>query len=508
MYKGSEEGQNLINLFNPEPEDIALCTEKVFEYVQDVNREIPLEISIEYFKHVFLNIHLSEANQHHLSKDEITRDDFKKFITELELKCLQFNDEKEALELSDDILFRKDKYRANASIIYAISLALYYYHSFFKPILYPKRFDLFQRKCLAIGIDLPPIPRSNNYVEYLMYYYDICVVINQFQAENGLSDAEVCACLYGCSELFMDDDMKASELPRPVNVWFTGASKEDYVELEKMEKTEHVWACNERTRRGDIVVMYCKSPHKYIHSIWRATSEGIFNPFDYYHCRTIIGEGMKIPKITYDEFMSHPHFSQLPIARKNLQGLNGVELSTRTYSELLKVIEEKGGDVSVLPKLFEKSEEVTHVLKIEKDVEEKLLIPLLDKLGYKHCDWSRQLSQKAGRNLKAIPDFVFFPKGEEHLQNAPLLIEAKYDMSSIRALKEAFGQAVSYSRMMQCKLMGICDKERLILYKLSSSGTWDQSKPIFENHWEVINNDAEVYTELRKIMAPEIIKSL
>jgi hypothetical protein len=56
--------------------------------------------------------------------------------------------------------------------------------------------------------------------------------------------------------------------------------------------------------------------------------------------------------------------------------------------------------------------------------------------------------------------------------------------------------------------MGICDKERLILYKLSSSGAWDQSKPIFENHWEVINNDADVYAELRKIIAPEIIKTL
>ncbi len=28
------------------------------------------------------------------------------------------------------------------------------------------------------------------------------------------------------------------------------------------------------------------------------------------------------------------------------------------------------------------------------------------------------------------------------------------------------------------------------------------------HHWEVINNDADVYATLRKIMAPEIIKSL
>lgn len=256
MYKGSDEGQKLLDLFNPEPEDIGFYLEKVFEYAHNVNKELPLEVSFGHFDHIFWNIHLLDANQYHISKDDITREDFEAFITELELMCLQLNEEEDALELSDDIYIRKDDYRAKASLMYAASLALYYYHSFFKPMLYPNRFDVFQRKCTAIGIDLPPIPRSNNYAEYLMYYYDICVAINQFQTDNGMTDAEVCACLYGCSELFVDDDEKASELPRPVNVWFTGASKEDYVELEKMENSEHIWACNERTRRGDIVTMF------------------------------------------------------------------------------------------------------------------------------------------------------------------------------------------------------------------------------------------------------------
>ena len=39
---------------------------------------------------------------------------------------------------------------------------------------------------------------------------------------------------------------------------------------------------------------------------------------------------------------------------------------------------------------------------------------MLKRLGYTESDWTRQLSQKAGRKEKAIPDFVFFPKGEKH----------------------------------------------------------------------------------------------
>lgn len=508
MYKASIEGEKLIKLFNPESENIYDSLQGIFEYTQNVNKDLPEDIFFEHFDHAYWNLHLNEVNRIHISNEEITRENYRKFITEFELKWLKYREEKDCFELSDQIYICKDDYRLKNSIIYAISMALYYCHGFFKPILYPCRFDIFQRKCIAMGIELPPIPRSNNYVEYLLYYYDICVALNQFQEEQGMTDQELCACIYGCSDLFVDDGGKVCELPKPVNVWFTGASKDDYVQLEKMENTDYIWACNERTRRGDIVVIYCKSPHSFIHSIWRASSEGIFNPFDYYHCRTLVSDGIKIPQISYNELKKHPYFSKVPIVRKNLQGLNGIELTSKDYRELLNFIESKGGDISVLPKLFEKGTDATLDLRIEKDVEEKLLIPLLDKLGYNCDDWTRQASQKAGRNLKAIPDFVFFAKGPEHFQNAPFLIEAKFDMSSIRELKNAFEQAASYSRMMQCKIMGICDKERLILYKLNSSGAWDQSRPIFENHWEVINNDADVYAALRKIIAPEIIKSL
>lgn len=508
MYKGTPEGQKFIELFNPESEDIGKSAEEIFEFARGVNANLPLEFSLDVFDHAYLNIVLSEDNQKYISGEQISRQDFEQFITDLELKLVDFPEDGEPSLIEKDCLVRKDDYRAKASIVYALSLALYYYHSFFKPILYPHRFDVFQKKCSAVGIELPPIPRTNSYVEYLLYYYDICQTINEFQDDQQMTDAELCARIYGCSELLTDDNVQASQLPRPINVWFTGSSKEDYELLEKGDVSEHIWACNERTRRGDIVVIYCTSPHSYIHSIWRASSEGIFNPFDYYHCRTLVSDGVKVPRITFHDLKTHPYFSRIPIVRRNLQGLNGIELTSKDYTELLNLIESKGGDISVLPKLFEKSVDLDVELNIEKDVEEKLLIPLLDKLGYKCDDWTRQASQKAGRNLKAIPDFVFFPKGEEHFQNAPFLIEAKFDMSSIRELKNAFEQAASYSRMMQCKIMGICDKERLILYKLTSSGAWDQSKPIFENHWEVINNDADVYAALRKIMAPEIIKSL
>ena len=93
------------------------------------------------------------------------------------------------------------------------------------------------------------------------------------------------------------------------------------------ENGESIWACNERTRRGDIVVLYCTSPRSYIHSIWRSNSGGIFNPFDYYHCRTTVCDGILTPHITFKDLKDDEYMSQVPIVRRNLQGINGIELT-------------------------------------------------------------------------------------------------------------------------------------------------------------------------------------
>ena len=371
------------------------------------------------------------------------------------------------------------------------------------------RFDIIQRNCDALGIELPPIPRKKDYKEYLLYYFDICEALNGFQAENELTDAELCACLYDFAPMLIDDSQQA-ELPKPVNVWLTGsAGKGDFDYLDKLGKgTDYIWACNERTRRGDIIVVYCNSPRSYIHSIWRANSAGIFNPFDYYHCRTTVRDGIRVPEISFKDLKADKYFSQVPIVRRNLQGINGIELTAQDYSELLRFIEEKGGSITELPKLFEGGSLDFGEIKLEKDVEEKILIPILEKFGYTEADWSRQLSQKAGRTEKAIPDFVFFPRGEKHFENAPMVIEAKLDMSLITEQQKAFSQGLSYARMLRSKIMGICDKERLILYRVDSNGASDRNQPLYENHWKAIYSDEVEGARLKQLIGREIIETL
>lgn len=509
LYKDSERGRQAIDTFSYDKEDFYGSIERLLEYFNSKKYEpVKIESTLDAIEVFDLNIlyrdYFNEDNNR-------SREEFEKFITELYLVYAYYEDETIFCN-EDKMIIKANDYRSKASSLHLLSMILYSFDEFYKPIFYRGRFDIIQNACDTLGILLPSLPHTNDYKGYLMYYYDICEVFEEFQIKYNLSPSEFCACLYDFSEL-IQDERQPTELPKPTNVWFTGASKADYKYLDNLgaiegKKNSSVWACNERTKSGDIVVMYCTSPRSYIHSIWRAASNGVLCPFDYYHSRSVICNGVRVPEITINDLKTDVYFSELPIVRRNLQGLNGVELSAKDYSELLRLIGEKGGNVEILPKLFEGELRDFGEITLEKDVEEKILIPMLIKLGYQESDWSRQLTQKAGRGLKAIPDFVFFPRGERHFETAPLVIEAKLDMSLMTEQHNAFTQGLSYARLMRSSLLGICDKKRFLIYKLDENGITDRNNPIFEEHWTSIYEDSVVGARLNQLIGRDVIKEM
>lgn len=511
LYKESDRGKKCIDMFNPEIENTYDGIKTILDFLGKWEDKTAgkgwLELNFLFAANLPASGLLPEDGNW-------TREKFKRLVEEYQLIEAAV-DEDGKVKFYDDaksLLLPMDKYRQKATFVAPLSLFLFYSYTFFKPLLLPTRFDVIQCNCDALGIELPPIPRSKDYKAYLMYYYDICLAWNEFQKENDLTDAECCACIYDYA-ILLQEYHENKELPKPTNVWLTGASNGDFKFLDSLGKESegngtHIWACNERTRRGDIIVIYCTSPRSYIHSIWRASSEGIFNPFDYYHCRTTVCYGIPTPHISFKDLSTDPYFAEVPIVRKKLQGINGVELSTTDYLELLRMIQEKGGEAELYPKLFEGKAMDFGEINLEKDVEEKMLIPMLKLLGYHEEDWTRQLSQKAGRGLKAIPDFVFFPNGEKHFASAPMVIEAKLDMSSIAEQRNAFSQGLSYARLLRSSIMGICDKERLILYRVDKNGSANRNTPLFEEHWFSIYGDEEVGAKLNQLIGREVIVNI
>ena len=519
LYKESPRGKACIELFNPDVDNIAEGAFNIWRYSSKWGEDTVEDSFMDEIDGMFW-LWSTNLSLRGFIPEEWSAEAYQKFSEDYDILHPLFNDKGELqYDENGDVIFdehscllRKDQYRLKANNIPIFSLLLYYNYDLFKPILLPRRFDIIQRNCDALGIDLPQMPRSKDYKAYVLYYFDICKAWNAFQQENGMTDAEVCACIYDFANMLVEEQA-LTELPKPTNVWLTGAGTGDFIFLDTLGQTpdgndQAIWACNERTRRGDIIVLYCTSPRSYIHSIWRSNSGGFFNPFDYFHCRTTVCDGVIIPPITFKDLKADEYMSQVPIVRRNLQGINGIELTAKDYACLMRMIQEKGGDVSKLPQLFEGSSVDFGEIKLEKDVEEKILIPMLEKLGYNEGDWTRQLSQKAGRKEKAIPDFVFFPKGEKHFENAPMVIEAKLDMAPVQEQLKAFKQGLSYARMLHSAILGICDKERLILYKVDKNGGADRNNPIFEDHWVSIYSDAEVGATLNHLIGREVVRAM
>lgn len=379
LYKDSERGKKCIELFHPHSDDIYRSCIDILSFTSKFG---DFQIDENYILY-WIDDFWANIIGRNLAPEKWTRDTYAQFIENLNILEPTYDDKGNVSfpENNIRIVLGKNEYRAKASLTDIYSLVLYYYFKEFKPVLIKARFDIFQRNCDLLGINLPNIPRSKNHFEYCMYYWDICETLNNFQNENGLSDSELCACVYDYATMLYEETTP-TRLPKPTNVWFTGGSDGDFPLLDSLgkdcgENPHCIWACNEHTRRGDIVVMYCLSPRSYIHSIWRSNSEGIFNPFDGWHSRTSLCDGVLTPPITIKELKADNYMSQVPIVRRNLQGLNGIELSSKDYSELLRMIGEKGGDISKYPKLFEGSEAAFGDIHIEKDVEENILIPCL-----------------------------------------------------------------------------------------------------------------------------------
>lgn len=507
LYKNSERGKEAIALFSFEKDkdNLEIKATEIFqkynEYLGGLNKE---DYFLEYCSSI---IDCIIADKLFLEDGENAFDYFTRLIDNLEIGPTQENPNGELIRIENKrpIISCKD-YRTFCAILPEISLTLYFCSDLlFFPILFREQFDVCMKVLDVLDIPMPDLPSKSDKRGRLLLYNDLNKKITEFAASNNLTPEETCACIYDFAFMLLEEKSQV-DLPEPTNIWLTGGSKKDYITFleHPTEGAKSVWTCNENTKRGDIIIMYVLSPYSCIQSIWRADIDGIYTPFNYYNSRTRATHGILIPHIRLNELKADPYFSKLSIIRKNFQGVNGIQFTATDYKELQQLLVEKGFDISVLPQLYKPDLEFEGELHNEKDVEEKLLIPLLKKLGYSEKDWTRQLSQKAGRKEKAIPDFVFLPKGEIHFQNAPMVIEAKFDMSSNIERTKSFNQALSYARLMKSLVFGICDKDRLIIYK-EKNGYFDRFSPTFEKHWLNIN-DAELFRQLKLLIGKDSLK--
>lgn len=173
-----------------------------------------------------------------------------------------------------------------------------------------------------------------------------------------------------------------------------------------------------------------------------------------------------------------------------MQGINGVELHPSEYNHLMDVSKAE------VPRLEFVECDIGQSFEREKDVENKLIIPLIEKLGYAENEYVQQMYIEIGNHNHAlIPDFVLSPVHTKGHQSGFALIEAKLFIANQKEKEAVKIQARSYAVQLKAEYSVIADKNNILVF----SSDDDYSDEIFAATWEQLNN-ADIFSKLMKLI--------
>ena len=348
------------------------------------------------------------------------------------------------------------------------------------------------------GIPLPPVPGKQDKTGRGLYYISINQAWQEFRVLHGLSPSEMCAFLYDFAPQFTTP-LDASDLPSPSRVWQVtgGAWDIEFVDKATTE-TVKTWGGNSAVRRGDILLMYLVSPRRCIDSIWRACSDGFIDPFFHYHSMVTLCGRIKTEPISYPELEQHPLLSQKSAVRAHFQGPSSkTPYTVEEYEAILDMMNAKGQDISVLPRIPSSNCLPAVDLLNERDVEIRLIEPLLKRLGFKVSDWIRQMPVKMGRGERNYPDYAVGAETKRGEESAKMLLESKYQLSADGEFKEAFYQTKSYALRLRSKIMAMAAREGVWVFPPKNENF--DIKHFTHKSWGELNNSDDFHRILQLI---------
>ena len=369
----------------------------------------------------------------------------------------------------------------------------------FVPYYFCCNYNILNMIAETFDIELPELPKKADYRARTWHYANLCKAFYKFRVENNLTYCEFCAFLYDFAPHYIGgvDSYIIEDLPEPKAAYFVGGGGDNAdAEAENYVGEKMYWQCNPATRAGDMIVMYLRTPISAISSVWRSMSIGFIDPFFYYYRCTYIGMPKKLSRIPLAEIKSDSILSKMPIVAKNMQGINGVELKPSEYNY---IVSKAGKD---LPRLENALSENEGQFANEKDVEEKLVKPLLTKLGFDEKDYVQQMYIEIGNhNYALIPDFVINPISTNGHYSGYTTIEVKRSITSEKQLKQVKVQARSYAKILGAKYSVIASMEKVWITGYED----DYESCVFEETWESLS-DTDIFYKLEKIIGKRQIR--
>jgi hypothetical protein len=424
-----------------------------------------------------------------------------------ELNYDKVNNSKEAKELYSEIVINNivkennKTYNFFFEYIGAYSTALYHrFPEYFIPFYFTSdNYNSFLEICQNFDIILPNPPSRNDQKQRAWYYFELCEILHRFRRRHNISPSDFPAFLY-CFAINSLERIEEEDLPKPSRVYFLGAgagfNKEknnpDFEFLDNSIYTDtNTWGAGGlKIKKGDLIIMYCLSPRKFTHSIWRAIDDSFVDPFSYYYYAVKIGFPLKTKQITYRELRDNPILKDNGTIKANMQGLNGRALNEKEYIEYLNLLKTKGQNIKELPMLPIYNREIENI-ENERDVEEQLIEPLLKDLGFTEKDWVRQLPLRMGRQTKYYPDYAIKANVEKGKEKAKIILEAKYSISSTKLLQETFFQARSYALRLKSMKIILADRDFVWLFNKNKDDF--DFNPVLKLHWNDLTHSDKLY---------------
>ena len=363
----------------------------------------------------------------------------------------------------------------------------------FVPYYFFSNYNVLSMIADTFGVQLSELPKKSDYKARTWHYANLCKAFYRFRKDNHLSYYEFCAFLYDFAPRYIGGigSYIIEDIPAPKAAFFIGGGG-DNADAEAENNPDEIthWQCSPDTRAGDMIVMYLRTPISAISSIWRSQSVGFIDPFFYYYRCTFIGSPHKVPRIPIKEIKTDPILGKMPIVAKNMQGINGVELRPSEYNYIVDRSEIDA------PKLEYAVPGSNMDYENEKEVEEKLIKPLLKRLGYLEQDYVQQMYIEIGNHNHAlIPDFVLEPVTSGGHYSGFTIIEAKRSIKIDKQLNETKTQARSYAKLLGTRYAVIASMEKVWV----TSAKDDYTQSIFEESWDALS-DADVFYGLEKLI--------
>lgn len=509
-YKESPGGKEAISLF--EQMVSSNCSlENVLEVVERFNPQIfsALDDKLRRQKLVLLN-YFDELLSETLEGREPfqSREEFVQVFEEITHSLA------EDLEGGPVDKIPQTSYKAFLGSNALLSMMLYVYMpSFFVPNLFTMQFICLKRIADKYEIELPEVPNRFDYEARWVYYLDICLLFNSFALENSIKgNSELCAFLYDYELPIvreeLEQEMSKDVSENPGQAWILSGSYRG--REEDLEST--FWQASELTERGDICLFYEKSPVKALTSVWIALQNGVTDPFFSYYSNTYIGHKISIPieyAIRFEDFKASRYFQSRDkrgnFVAKNFQGVGGWPVTSDDYKEICRLLDEKGFDTSVLPKLYEPEKVCDTLISSENDVSEKLLIPLLEQMGWRsEIDFRREVEFNAGRGKTGHssdkrPDFCMHVLEREGDIVAKVVVEVKKCMKNNREIHDAFVQGRSYAKWGAAQVLVLCDMYQIRVYQRDKNHNFDERKFIKYNWTDMERTDK--YTQMKNLLS-------